>query len=103
MAFVEELDVFFSDFVDEVIYDNAVYKGQLDQPDEVVVDGRILTTEYELLVKTTDFSSVVFDKTMKVNGEDYSVRTIMKIDDGKFSKIMLSKDEEEWQLKENKY
>ena len=95
MAFVEELDVFFSDFVDEVIYDNAFYKGQLDQPDEVVVDGRILTTEYELLVKTSDFSTVVFDKTIQVNGEEYSVRTMMKIDDGKFSKIMLSKDEDE--------
>lgn len=95
MAFVEELDVFFSDFVDEVIYDNAIYKGQLDQPDEVIVDGRILTTEYELLVKTSDFSTVVFDKTIQVNGEEYSVRTMMKIDDGKFSKIMLSKDEDE--------
>ena len=95
MAFVEELDVFFSDFSDEVIYDNDTYVGQLDQPDEVIVDGRILTTEYELLVKTSDFSTVVFDKTIQVNGEEYSVRTMMKIDDGKFSKIMLSKDEDE--------
>ena len=95
MAFVEELDVFFSDFADEVIYDNDTYVGQLDQPDEVIVDGRILTTEYELLVKTSDFSTVVFDKTIQVNGEEYSVRTMMKIDDGKFSKIMLSKDEDE--------
>ena len=95
MAFVEELDVFFSAFADEVIYDNDTYIGQLDQPDEVIVDGRILTTEYELLVKTSDFSTVVFDKTIQVNGEEYSVRTMMKIDDGKFSKIMLSKDEDE--------
>ena len=95
MAFVEELDVFFSDFADEVIYDNDTYIGQLDQPDEVIVDGRILTTEYELLVKTSDFSTVVFDKTIQVNNEEYSVRTMMKIDDGKFSKIMLSKDEDE--------
>ena len=95
MAFVEELDVFFSDFSDEVIYDNDTYLGQLDQPDEVIVDGRILTTEYELLVKTSDFSTIVFDKTIQVNGEEYSVRTMMKIDDGKFSKIMLSKDEDE--------
>ena len=70
MAFVEELDVFFSDFADEVIYDNDTYIGQLDQPDEVIVDGRILTTEYELLVKTSDFSTVVFDKTIQVNGEE---------------------------------
>ena len=103
MAFVEELDVFFSDFADEVIYDNDTYIGQLDQPDEVIVDGRILTTEYELLVKTSDFSTIVFDKTIQVNGEEYSVRTMIKIDDGKFSKIMLSKDEDEWQLKENRY
>ena len=95
MAFVEELDVFFSDFADEVIYDNDTYIGQLDQPDEVIVDGRILTTEYELLVKTSDFSTIVFEKTIQVNGESYSVRTMMNIDDGKFSKIMLSKDEDE--------
>ena len=46
MAFTEDLDVFFSDFNDTVVYDIATYKGILEQPDEIVADGVVLTTDY---------------------------------------------------------
>ena len=39
MAFIEDLDAFFIDFTDSVIYDNAEYKGILDQPDEMIADN----------------------------------------------------------------
>tara|TARA_Y100001978_G_scaffold106205_1_gene94882 strand:- start:306 stop:593 length:288 start_codon:yes stop_codon:yes gene_type:complete len=95
MVFKENLNVFFDEFTDEVIYDNAIYFGMLDEPDEIIADNTILSTEYELKVKTSDFKKVLFDKTMLVNTIPYTVRNIRKIDDGKISIISLSKDDDD--------
>ena len=48
MAFKEDIDTFFGDFSESVFYDNATYKGILEQPDEIVADDRVLTTDYQL-------------------------------------------------------
>ena len=61
MAFTEDLDTFFNDFKVNVSYKNVNYTGILDQPDEIVADDRILTTDYELQVKTDELGSVVFN------------------------------------------
>tara|TARA_B100000927_G_scaffold223389_1_gene183221 strand:- start:196 stop:483 length:288 start_codon:yes stop_codon:yes gene_type:complete len=95
MVFKENLNVFFDEFTDEVIYDNAIYFGMLDEPDEIIADNTILSTEYELKVKTSDFKKVLFEKTMLVNTIPYTVRNIRKIDDGKISIISLSKDDDD--------
>ena len=95
MAFKENLNLFFTEFTDEVIYNNSTFIGMLDEPDEIIADNTILSTEYELKVKTSDFKNVVFDKVIKVNSEDYVVRNIRKIDDGKISIISLSKDDDD--------
>ena len=95
MAFKENLNLFFTEFTDEVIYNNSTFIGMLDEPDEIIADNTILSTEYELKVKTSDFKDVVFDKIIKVNSEDYVVRNIRKIDDGKISIISLSKDHDD--------
>ena len=95
MAFKENLNLFFDEFTDEVIYDNAIYFGMLDEPDEIIADNTILSTEYELKVKTSDFQNVLFEKTMLVNSIPFTVRNIRKIDDGKISIISLSKDDDD--------
>ena len=61
MAFTEDIDTFFGDFSESVFYDNATYKGILEQPDEVIADGVVLTTDYELTVKNSDLGSLAFD------------------------------------------
>ena len=61
MPFTEDLDTFFIDFRDSVIYDNAEYIAFLDQPDEMIADGVVLTTDYELTGRTKDFGSILFD------------------------------------------
>tara|TARA_R100000353_G_scaffold3983_1_gene6029 strand:- start:37 stop:321 length:285 start_codon:yes stop_codon:yes gene_type:complete len=94
MPFTEDLDTFFIDFRDSVIYDNAEYIAFLDQPDEMIADGVVLTTDYELTGKTKDFGSILFDETIKVNDEDYKVRSVRKIDDGSLCKVSLTKTEE---------
>ena len=78
MAFTEDLDIFLSDFGDEVIYEGVIYKGILEQPDEIVADGLVMTTDYELTAKTSELGSLVFDNTLKVNGDSYKVRSAKK-------------------------
>ena len=94
MPFTEDLDTFFIDFKDSVIYDNAEYIAFLDQPDEMIADGVVLTTDYELTGKTKDFGSILFDEVIQVNDEDYKVRSVRKIDDGTLCKVSLTKTEE---------
>ena len=93
MPFTEDLDTFFIDFKDSVIYDNAEYIAFLDQPDEMIADGVVLTTDYELTGKTKDFGSILFDEVIQVNDEDYKVRSVRKIDDGSLCIVSLTKTE----------
>ena len=92
MAFTEELDVFFSDFNDTVVYNSVTYKGILEQPDEMVADGVVMTTDYMLTAKTADLGSLLFDASIAVNGDDYKVRSTRKIDDGSLCILSLMKN-----------
>ena len=64
MAFTEDLDTYFADFTDTVVYSGTTYKGILDQPDEIVADDRVLTTDYQLTAKTSDLGSILYDSTL---------------------------------------
>mgnify|MGYP001976158561 FL=1 len=91
MAFTEDIDTFFGDFSEDVFYNNATYKGILEQPDEIVADDRVLTTDYELTVKTVDLGSLAYNTEIKVSNVNYKVRSARKIDDGTLSVISLMK------------
>ena len=91
MAFKEDIDTFFGDFSESVFYDNATYKGILEQPDEIVADDRVLTTDYQLTVKTTDLGLLAYDTQIQVSNVKYKVRSSRKIDDGTLSVISLMK------------
>ena len=91
MAFTEDLDTFFGDFSEDVFYNNATYKGILEQPDEIVADDRVLSTDYQLTVKTTDLGSLAYNTEVEVSDVKYKVRSARKIDDGTLSVISLMK------------
>jgi len=92
MAFTENLDTFLADFGNAVVSKGARYKGILDQPDEIVADGLVMTTDYELTGLTSQLGSLIFDDIISVDGENYKVRQTRKIDDGKFCIVSLSKE-----------
>ena len=91
MAFTEDINTFFGDFSENVFYDNETYKGILEQPDELIADGVVLTTDYELTVKTADLGTIAFDTQIEVSNVKYKVRNVRKIDDGTLCKISLTK------------
>ena len=91
MAFTEDLDSFFNDFKVDVFYDGVTYKGILEMPDEIVADDRVLTTDYELTVKTSDLGAILYDSTLTVDSVSYKVRSVKKIDDGSLCIVSLMK------------
>ena len=91
MAFTEDLDTFFGDFSENVFYNGTTYKGILEQPDEIVADDRVLTTDYELTVKTVHLGSLAYNTELEVSDIKYKVRSARKIDDGTLSVISLMK------------
>tara|TARA_R100001509_G_C4729613_1_gene169381 strand:+ start:253 stop:531 length:279 start_codon:yes stop_codon:yes gene_type:complete len=91
MAFTEDLDTFFIDFTDTVFFNGDFYQGILDEPDEIVADDRVLTTDYQLTAKSKDLSNLVFDDDIKVNDISYKVRSTRKIDDGTLCIVSLMK------------
>lgn len=94
MAFTEDLDVFFSTegFGVSVTKGSITGVGILDMPSEVIADGVVLTTDYKLLVKTSDFSSITRGDAMTVDGTAYTVREPVLMDDGKITQVFLMRD-----------
>ena len=91
MAFTENINTFFVDFAEDVIYETIRYKGILEQPDELIADGIVMTTDYELTVRSSELGNLDFDTVINVSNVKYKVRNVRKIDDGTLSKISLTK------------
>jgi hypothetical protein len=91
MAFTEELDLFLSDFGVPVSAGAVTGVGVLDMPSQVVADGMVLTTDYKLTVKTSVFGGLLYGDAITVDGIAYQVREAMKVDDGRFTELMLTK------------
>ena len=91
MAFTEDINTFFVDFAEDVIYETIRYKGILEQPDELIADGIVMTTDYELTVRSSELGNLDFDTVIEISNVKYKVRNVRKIDDGTLSKISLTK------------
>lgn len=90
--FTESLDTYLKDFGVEVISGNNIFKGILDMPDEVVTsEGLLISTEFQLVAKTEDVSSLGTGSVLTIDDVNYIARTKpKKFDDGRFSRVFLS-------------
>lgn len=91
MAFTENLDLFLVDFGVPVTTGAVTGLGILDMPSQVVADGMVLTTDYKLTVKTSQFGGLLYGDAITVDGVNYQVREAMKVDDGVFTELFLAK------------
>ncbi len=87
---LENLDAFFDDFSVSVTFGATSFKGILDTPDDFV-GGVAVSTEYSLLVKSSNITTLEELDTVTIDGASYKVRAIRKVDDGKLSRVGLSK------------
>lgn len=91
MALTEDLSMFLSDFGVTVTSGAVSGKGILDMPSQVVADGMVLTTDYKLTVRTSEFGGLIYGAAITVDGVGYQVREAIKIDDGNFTDLMLTR------------
>lgn len=87
----EELDGFLYDFGVTCTAGAVSALGILDMPSQIVADGMVLTTDYTLTAKASDFGTLKYDDAISVAGTNYTVRETRFIDDGKFVEIALQK------------
>lgn len=87
----EDLDLFLDDFGVPCTSGAVTALGILDMPSTVVANGMVLTTDYKLTCKAADFGGLVYGDAITVGGELYQVREVMRIDDGRFVEVVLSK------------
>lgn len=87
----DDLGYAFADF--GLTVQGPSYSGQgiLDMPDQIIGEGIMISTDYVLTVKSADFSAAKNGHTLIINGVNYKVRDMRKVDDGALSKITLSK------------
>ena len=90
MPFTES-DVFLNDFGVAVTFGSYTGKGILDQPTEIIAGGMVLTTDYQLTVKTSAFPGMDRGDSITVAGSTYTIREVRAVDDGLFSNVFLSK------------
>lgn len=91
MALTEDLDIFLADFGVSCTAGAVTAKGILDMPNQVISDGMVLTTDYTLTARASNFGNLIRGNAITVDGVAYTVRETMLIDDGKFVQIALQK------------
>jgi len=95
MPFTEDAttqNVYLDDFGVSCTSGGTTAKGILEQPDQILAGDMIISTEYELTAKTSDFGSLVSSDTITVNGTAFTVRDVRKENDGVFCRLSLSKN-----------
>jgi hypothetical protein len=90
--FTEDLDLFFADFGVPVSAGGLSGVGILDMPTQVISDGMVLSTEYSLTVKASQFGGLGYNDEVVVNGTLYQVRhDPMLLDDGAMVRLSLTR------------
>lgn len=95
MPFTEDAttqNVYLNDFGVSCTSGGTTANGILEQPDQILAGDMIISTEYELTAKTSDFGSLVSSDTITVDGTAFTVRDVRKENDGVFCRLSLSKN-----------
>jgi hypothetical protein len=91
MAITEDLDIFLADFGVSCTAGAVTANGILDMPSQILSDGMVLSTDYTLTAKATNFGTLIRGDSITVDSVAYTVRETMLIDDGKIVQIALQK------------
>jgi hypothetical protein len=89
MALTEDLAIFLDDFGVSCTAGAVSALGILDMPTQVLAGDQVLSTDYTLTAKASDFGNLIYGDAITVAGVAYTVRETMLIDDGAFCQISL--------------
>lgn len=96
MSFAEDLSIFFDDFAVVATWtptgqsQRAAYV-LFDSPDETVLGDAVMTTEYAIEMRASDFTGLKYGETVTVSGVIYTVREVRLLDDGALKRATLSR------------
>lgn len=89
MALTESLDAFLEDFGVTVTSGALSGLGLLDMPDQII--GSIaVSSDLGVVLKASVFGNLDHGASITVNGTTYTVREVLKMDDGAFVRVTLS-------------
>ena len=91
MAISEDLTVFLNDFGVSCTAGAVSALGILDMPSQVISGDMVLTTDYSLTARAADFGGLLFGDGITVDGVNYQVREVRKLDDGALVEIALQR------------
>lgn len=89
MTIDADLDVFFSFGASSVSAGAVSGLGLLMMPGEIIADGMVMTTDYELTVKTSEFGDLEYGAGIVVDAVPYTVRNVKPVDDGRLSIVQM--------------
>ena len=87
----EDLSLFLSDFGVSCTAGAVTALGILDMPSQVLAGEMVLSTDYTLTAKASDFGSLKYGDAITVAGTAYTVRETQYIDDGAMVQLGLQK------------
>lgn len=91
MALTEDLDIFLADFGVSCTAGATTANGILDMPSQVISDGMVLTTDFTLTARASNFGSLIRGDSITVDGTAYTIRETMLLDDGKFVQLGIQR------------
>lgn len=74
-----------------VAYGAQTTRGLLDQPGQIVStsEGDVIASATSVTIKTGSLANITLDTAITVDGSNYKVRDVVKIDDGKLTRLDL--------------
>lgn len=91
MALSENLSAFLGDFGVSCTSGATTALGILDMPGQILADGMVISTDYQLTAKASDFGGLKYNDAITVDGVAYTVRETRLIDDGRMCEVLLMK------------
>ena len=91
MQISEDQTVYLADFGVSCTSGGTTAKAILEQPDLVLAGNQIISTDYQLTARASDFGNLIAGASITVDSVAYTVREVRKLDDGSFVEISLQK------------
>lgn len=91
MDLIEDLNALFEHFGVVCTAGAVTGRGNLDMPSQVLAGDMVLTTDYLLTAKASDFGGLLYGDAITVDGLAYQVRETRRLDDGLLVEISLAK------------
>lgn len=90
-GFSENINLFFADFSIDATFGSETAKVIFNATDEVIIGGDVIGSEYTMTYQPSNFSGLTHGNSVTIGGITYTVRNIMKIDEGILLKAFLAK------------